>query len=148
MSRVLRQSQKLNITGGKGRAVVKRNDNNTGPRKISKGRTKPSSTVMSRPGPVNTQAATTEDCQLMETSELRDADNISDINLSQVINVQEYEDVELAKTEMELGRMGEVPSCGRDGYHAQWWAGVNLYTKRYLLPLINALLSLGEQRTM
>ena len=49
-----------------------------------------------RPGPIKSQAVTLEDCTLMETSELRETDNVSDINLSQVINVQDYEDVELA----------------------------------------------------
>ena len=92
--------------------MVKRNDNNIGPRKVSKGRTKPSICAMTRPGPVNTQSVVNDDCELMETSELRDADNISKVNLSQVFNMQEHKDVELAKTEMELARMGEVPGCG------------------------------------
>ena len=48
----------------------------------------------------------------METSELRDTDTVSEVNLSQVVNVQEHEDIDLAKTEHELARMGESPGCG------------------------------------
>ena len=53
-----------------------------------------------------------EECSLMETSMLRDTSKVSDFNLSNDVIIEEYEDVEVAKTEAELKRMGEQNGCG------------------------------------
>ena len=58
-----------------------------------------------------------EDCELMETSDLRDRTldpvDVSIINLSAAIEVREHDqvDVDIATTEEELARMGETPTC-------------------------------------
>ena len=53
-----------------------------------------------------------EECSLMETSLLRDTSKVSDFNLSDEVVIEEFEDVEVAKTEAELKRMGEQNGCG------------------------------------
>ena len=53
-----------------------------------------------------------EECSLMETSMLRDTSKVSDFNLSDDVVIEEYEDVEVAKTEAELKQMGEKNGCG------------------------------------
>ena len=52
-----------------------------------------------------------EECSLMETSQLRNTSMVSDFNLSDNIVVEEYEEMEIAKTEAELQRMGEQTGC-------------------------------------
>ena len=94
-------------------------------RHIARGRAKPSAETLplTRPGPQVLDATLEpepekkhdQDLELMETSDLREGDgaeNISEINLSKILDVQEYEEVELAKTEAELAAMGQNPECG------------------------------------
>ena len=48
----------------------------------------------------------------METSQLRNTSMVGDFNLSDDVVVEEYKEVEIAKTEAELQRMGEQTGCG------------------------------------
>ena len=52
-----------------------------------------------------------EEYSLMETSQLRNTSTVSDFNLSDDVVVEEYKEVEIAKTEAELQRMGEQTGC-------------------------------------
>ena len=48
----------------------------------------------------------------METSQLQNTSMVSDFNLLDDVVVEENEEVEIAKTEAELKRMGEQTGCG------------------------------------
>ena len=65
---------------------------------ISKGRAKPEARQTRKPG-IQEQLKPRdeeEECSLIETSELRNAIIISELNLSNVAEVEEYKEVELA----------------------------------------------------
>ena len=128
MSGVLKKNQRTNqrisLTSGKGRASIRRSD--IGFRHVARGRGASAETLpLTRPGPQAAAARAElepepekkqdENLELMETSDLRESDgaeNVSEINLSKILDVQEHEEVDLAKTEAELAAMSDNPECG------------------------------------
>ena len=107
-----RGSARFNITAGRGKSEPKRSD--LYQRVSAKGRAKADTMPTRRPGKQEELQPNVEEeeCSLMETSQLRNASMVSDLNLSNAVEIEEFEEVELAKTELELKRMGEQSGCG------------------------------------
>ena len=107
-----RGAARFHITAGRGKSEPKRYD--LYQRVVAKGRAKAETMPPRRPGKQEELQPNVEEeeCSLMETSQLRNASMVSDLNLSNAVEIEEFEEVELAKTELELKRMGEQSGCG------------------------------------